>query len=103
MRIGVSKLACENNYYYYLSIHVTARISHARLFLSFFCCCILISFHTTDKTYRAVRAANEAQAPDEGGTKYNVVGGGSGSVSPSKILCIHDFNRYHTYICPLLL
>ena len=35
---------------------------------------------TTDKTYRAVKDANEAQV--EGGAKYFVAGGGSGSVSP---------------------
>lgn len=42
-----------------------------------------------DKTYRAVKAANEEQ---EGGYKYHIVGGGAGTVSPSKsIQCVYMY------------
>ena len=43
----------------------------------------LSEFYETDKTYRALKDANEAQ--EEGGAKYHIVGGAAGSVSPCKI------------------
>ena len=54
--------------------------SHHRLLL-FRSSSTMSGCSTTDKTYRAVQDANEAQ-----GAKYLVVGGGSGSVSPCELI-----------------
>jgi len=57
--------------------------SHHRLLL-FRSSSTMSGCSTTDKTYRAVQDANEAQV--KGGAKYHVVGGASGSVSPCEFI-----------------